>query len=154
MARLVWSWAWPIFVIAAVGLGIVTCSVGWPLNGPPRLLNEALGSSKPFRYEGQIQFTKFLEDRFPIGSSASALRSMLLVDGFHFPPPAAKDCVPEEVGFRQGKSFIPCPKGDPNKTLEYNWGGLLCGFSADVQWSSDDADHLTHVEGHYGGACP
>jgi hypothetical protein len=103
------------------------------------------------------KLTEAVQSKFPVGSSEVILKSILLGQGFRSVEAPPSNCIPPGQDVPVGVIFYRCltPEQEERRkrTLVYKWGGGICTESIYVIWSRDELGTLTHVEGHYYGAC-
>lgn len=103
------------------------------------------------------KFNTALNKRFPVGSDAKILRSVLLGQGFRQLPSSIVRCLKDKEFGPVGELVIQCPSWDqnwnPRNELVYDWGWLLCGKEVGAGWSEDNEGRLTHLEGFVEMSC-
>jgi hypothetical protein len=103
------------------------------------------------------KFDASLHKRFPVGTSAQNLKSVMFAQGFHHLSSPVAKCLKDGEESPVGKLTIRCPSWDqnwdPRNELVYQWGWLPCGKQVSVRWSEDGEGRLIHLEGRYDMTC-
>lgn len=120
---------------------------------PPIARDQLVGMDWRTEKEAGKRLTALLHQKFPIGSSASDLRSTLLSQGFEPPPSPRPDCLPPSQAAPIGKTVTPCPAYDGGKVLGYSWGNGVCRQGITVKWSADGNEAIKEVHAIYFGYC-
>jgi hypothetical protein len=122
---------------------------------PPIAKDQLVGMDWRTEKEASERLTALLHQRFPTGSSESALRSMLRSQGFKHPhpPPPRPDCLPPGQAEPIGKTVTHCPIYDRSKVLEYFWGNGVCSQSITVKWSTGDKEMIKGLDARYHMTC-
>ena len=132
-----------LLLVSAISIVAFT---GWPANHfrPPRISQDWL-TKEDLNHTEEVskEFSEILRRDFPLGSSAYALRSNLVEQGFrHSSPHLSDEC-----------SAKSCNYADTGDELEYNWGGLPCSQTLRVNWSEDARKRIISVSGRYFASC-
>jgi hypothetical protein len=125
---------------------------------PPAIAQGEMTDQDWTRAQGaDRKFTAVLVRRFPDGTSETALKSVLLRQGFRFPPSPPANCIPPGQPPPAGVAFYRCITEEQEKirqrTLEYRWGIIICTNHATVRWSADDHSGVTNVRGTFHQIC-
>lgn len=127
-------------------------------SGPPPIAQGVITKEDwPHFAAASKKLTEVLQSKFPVGSREDVLKSNLVGQGFRPADPLPSNCLPPGKKVPVGAVYYHCltPEQEERRkrTLVYKWGGGVCTESIFVVWSNDEHDALTHIEGHYHGAC-
>lgn len=116
--------------------------------------------SNPWEAEASQKFTALLQERFPKGTSETALASALRQQGFVSPPVTGVECTPEGETPKPGSNLSTCHYDyNPEKTLKYRWWRFAgwqrdkCLEEVHVHWSADSLNAVTDIKGEYMKVC-
>jgi hypothetical protein len=138
---------------AIILAGICLQSIFGNTRPPPIARDQLVDMDWRTQKEASERLAVLLHQKFPKGSSASDLRSMLVSQGFEPPPPPSPDCLPPDQVAPIGKTVIRCPVNNGSKVLRYSWGNGICRHNIIVKWSTDDNETIKEVHATYYSYC-
>ncbi|HUI96948.1 MAG TPA: hypothetical protein VLX44_14410 [Xanthobacteraceae bacterium] len=134
----------PRTVLVPVLVGLFWVTTLFHNTTPPPIAEGVVLTGDPTRImEVGARLTTVLQQKFPVGTSESVLKSTLSRQGFKPVPPPASCLMP--------MATLPAAEC---KQLKYEWGdGLVCAATMWVAWTTDDKGGIASVRGSYFSAC-
>ena len=129
-------------ILLVLSAAFVPLFTGWPMH---HVHAPAMSQGWNFEYieESNGKFTRVLHSEYPLGSSATRLRTRLMGQGFVRPGPHLRD----DCSARR------CAYADTRNELEYGWGAFPCGRTLRVRWKADANGLIIDLSGEYFSSC-